>query len=175
MSSTQYVCDTSQSSLFDAYITSCNECMGPDTYLCIWVSALRPFSRAPLSQATLQFLHVAQLVSITEGYECQEFNGVFMLAFSDVSAAVHFALILQQLLMVADWPKKAMRLARMQQQSDSRRQVRLRKACSCATFNPSSRHWQCHVRHARRVGLCSVTGRGDFLCGRGCKADAQRA
>lgn len=69
---------------------------------------------------------VSQLVYITEGYECQEFNGVFMLAFSTATAAVRFALILQQLLMVADWPDNALRLASLQLQTGDEQQVRAR-------------------------------------------------
>jgi hypothetical protein len=52
----------------------------------------------------------AQVLYLSEGYECQEFNSVFMLTFPSNALAVRFGLILQQLLLVCDWPEQVLEL-----------------------------------------------------------------
>jgi hypothetical protein len=66
----------------------------------------------------------AQVVDITGGYECQEYNGVFMLSYNSAAFAVRFALILQQLLMIAEWPEGALTLAQLQIEMSPEGQVR---------------------------------------------------
>jgi hypothetical protein len=51
-----------------------------------------------------------QVIFLADGYECQEFNSVFMLTFPHNSAAVRFGLILQQLLLIYDWPPEVLEL-----------------------------------------------------------------
>ena len=65
-----------------------------------------------------------QVIDITDGYESQEFNGVFMLSFPSTAHAVRFALILQQLLMLAEWPETALPLPQLCTQMTREGQVR---------------------------------------------------
>ena len=102
-------------------------------------------------RATVHILQAVQVVYITEGYECQEFNGVFMLAFSDAVAAVHFALMLQQLLMVAEWPELALRL-----QANAEQQVRLRNVHCVRTWS-----WAAHKMSAFPLFILSCM---DWRC-----------
>lgn len=56
---------------------------------------------------------VQQSLDIADGYECQEVNAVFMLTFHTPTDAVKFHLVLQQLLVIADWTPEMLQLPPM--------------------------------------------------------------
>lgn len=56
---------------------------------------------------------VQQALDIADGYECQEVNAVFMLTFHTPGDAVRFHLVLQQLLVIADWTPEMLELPPM--------------------------------------------------------------
>jgi hypothetical protein len=61
---------------------------------------------------------VQQAVDICNGYECQEVNAVFMLTFPDCYSAIRFPLVLQQIILVADWTPEMLCLPPMKPEWD---------------------------------------------------------
>ena len=96
---------------------------------------------------------VQQAISFCSGYECQEVNAVFMLTFPDCHSALQFHLVLQQLLLIADWTPDMLQLPPMKTVLDSKGNL-LHRGPRVKTGIYQGR--------ARTVSPHSTTGRADY-------------
>jgi hypothetical protein len=96
---------------------------------------------------------VLQALDLCGGYECQEVNAVYMLAFSDPTAAIKFHLVLQQLLLTTEWTPDMLRLPPMQ--------PKWSKDGTLLFLGPRVKTG-IYQGHPRTVNTHSTTGRADY-------------
>lgn len=60
----------------------------------------------PLTHASLARAQVRWLLLVAGGYECQEAEGTFMVAFASADAAIEWCLMVQRVLRDMNWPER---------------------------------------------------------------------
>ena len=104
--------------------------------------------------AALYKLCVQAALDFCGGYECQEVNAVFMLTFPDCWSAVRYHLVLQQILLIADWTPTMLRLPPLKPEWDAESGALLFRGARVKTG--------IFVGTPRAVSPHGTTGRADY-------------